>query len=354
MSDEEKKLVDSYAKMHSMSLSEAFKTALFEKIEDEYDLKVYNDAHAEYVENGCKYYTRIFHSIFYTAFLHFLYILCYTVPKILKGAIMPKNYKGYQVILRGKSYQLRINYKGQTYFYTYHPPEGLTPSKQRAAAEKEAARLRDLIHSGYAATVPTFREYANYVLEAKKSLALKKSTQNGYKYILRRINDEFGDHTLDQITPARLNQFYVKLKKDTKNIDSAAKAKGENLRNYLREQSITIKRLSEIASIAPNTTSLAVNGKRVSLHTTEAICSALSLNLNNYFSIINKQTTPSTETVTAHIRLINAIMNQAVREKLIETNPVEATIKPKKKNQDQTTISLEKSAKSGNVLVMSR
>lgn len=86
---------------------------------------------------------------------------------------MPKNYKGYQVILRGKSYQLRINYKGQTYFYTYHPPEGLTPSKQRAAAEKEAARLRDLIHSGYAATVPTFREYANYVLEAKKSLALK-------------------------------------------------------------------------------------------------------------------------------------------------------------------------------------
>lgn len=54
LSDEEKKLADSYAKMHSMSMSEAFKTALFEKIEDEYDIKVYNDAHAEYVENGCK------------------------------------------------------------------------------------------------------------------------------------------------------------------------------------------------------------------------------------------------------------------------------------------------------------
>lgn len=52
LSDEEKKLADSYAKMHSMSLSEAFKSALFEKIEDEYDIKVYNDAHAEYVENG--------------------------------------------------------------------------------------------------------------------------------------------------------------------------------------------------------------------------------------------------------------------------------------------------------------
>lgn len=54
LSDEEKKLADSYAKMHSMSLSEAFKTALFEKIEDEYDIKVYDDAHTEYVKDGCK------------------------------------------------------------------------------------------------------------------------------------------------------------------------------------------------------------------------------------------------------------------------------------------------------------
>ena len=54
LSDEDKKLADSYAKMHSMSLSEAFKTALFEKIEDEYDIKVYDDAHTEYVKDGCK------------------------------------------------------------------------------------------------------------------------------------------------------------------------------------------------------------------------------------------------------------------------------------------------------------
>lgn len=179
---------------------------------------------------------------------------------------MSKNYKGYQIIPRGKSYQLRINHQGQTYFHTYHPPEGLTPSKQRAAAEKEAIRLRDLICSGYAATVPTFQEYANYVLDAKKSLTLKKSTQNGYKYILRRIDDEFGNDTLDKITPARLNQFYIKLRKDTTNINSSVEAKGTLLRNYLNEQSITIKHLSEIASIASNTASLAVNGKRC-IHT---------------------------------------------------------------------------------------
>ena len=51
---EEKKLADSYAKLHSMSLGEAFKRALFECIEDEYDITVANEAYEEYVQDGEK------------------------------------------------------------------------------------------------------------------------------------------------------------------------------------------------------------------------------------------------------------------------------------------------------------
>lgn len=51
---EEKQLADSYAKIHSLSLGEAFKRALFEKIEDEYDLTVAEEAYQEYVESGYK------------------------------------------------------------------------------------------------------------------------------------------------------------------------------------------------------------------------------------------------------------------------------------------------------------
>ena len=40
LNDEEKMLADSYAKLHGMALGEAFKTALFEKIEDEYDVSL--------------------------------------------------------------------------------------------------------------------------------------------------------------------------------------------------------------------------------------------------------------------------------------------------------------------------
>ena len=44
LTDEEKQLADSYAKLHAMSVGEAFKQALFEKIEDEYDVAVADEA----------------------------------------------------------------------------------------------------------------------------------------------------------------------------------------------------------------------------------------------------------------------------------------------------------------------
>jgi len=52
LTEEERALAESYAKIHSYSLSEAFKKALFEKIEDEFDIAVYNAAYKEYEESG--------------------------------------------------------------------------------------------------------------------------------------------------------------------------------------------------------------------------------------------------------------------------------------------------------------
>ena len=54
LSVEEKALAESYARLHSLSMGEAFKRALFEKIEDEYDIAVAEEAHAEYINSGKK------------------------------------------------------------------------------------------------------------------------------------------------------------------------------------------------------------------------------------------------------------------------------------------------------------
>ena len=54
LTEEEQTLADSYAKMHSISLGEAFKSALFEKIEDEHDTVVAEEAYREYEKSGKK------------------------------------------------------------------------------------------------------------------------------------------------------------------------------------------------------------------------------------------------------------------------------------------------------------
>lgn len=54
LTKDERTLAESYAKLHSVSLGEAFKTALFERIEDEYDIALAEDAYQEYVASGCK------------------------------------------------------------------------------------------------------------------------------------------------------------------------------------------------------------------------------------------------------------------------------------------------------------
>ncbi len=55
LTDEEKSLAESYARLHSISLAEAFKRALFERIEDEYDISVADEAYREYLENPKTY-----------------------------------------------------------------------------------------------------------------------------------------------------------------------------------------------------------------------------------------------------------------------------------------------------------
>lgn len=55
LSEEERKLAESYAKIHSFSLAEAFKNALFEKIEDEYDIAIAEDAYKDYINNPKTY-----------------------------------------------------------------------------------------------------------------------------------------------------------------------------------------------------------------------------------------------------------------------------------------------------------
>lgn len=52
LTNEERALAESYAKLHSLSLGDAFKRALFDRIEDEFDVVIADEAYAEYEATG--------------------------------------------------------------------------------------------------------------------------------------------------------------------------------------------------------------------------------------------------------------------------------------------------------------
>ena len=55
LDDKDSKLIKTYAKMNNISLSDLIRTALLEKIEDEYDLKCYESAIKDYKKNPKTY-----------------------------------------------------------------------------------------------------------------------------------------------------------------------------------------------------------------------------------------------------------------------------------------------------------
>ena len=55
LSEEETVLIKNYALLHNISVSELFRQAVMEKIEDEYDLKAYEKAMSSYLANPVTY-----------------------------------------------------------------------------------------------------------------------------------------------------------------------------------------------------------------------------------------------------------------------------------------------------------
>ena len=54
INNEERAIAESYAKLHSMSIGETFKRTFFEKVEDEYNITIGEQAYNEYLKNSKK------------------------------------------------------------------------------------------------------------------------------------------------------------------------------------------------------------------------------------------------------------------------------------------------------------
>lgn len=57
MSDAEYKALEKFAKANNVSMNQAIKNAFFEKLEDEYDIEIFDKAYAEFLKDPKTYST---------------------------------------------------------------------------------------------------------------------------------------------------------------------------------------------------------------------------------------------------------------------------------------------------------
>ncbi len=173
-----------------------------------------------------------------------------------------------------------------------------------------------------------FGEYGRYIVELKfRHGELKNSTYLSDMETFPHLT-ELDGISLDKITPQMLTNIYEKL------LNSPAL----NSSRYALKRKIDPLKISGCKSksefcgkfgIAPTTFRAVIRGDNVSPQTAEKLSQALSMPISSIFTSENSGETLSPKTVIRIHALISMILNEAVKDGIIISNPAERARLPK-------------------------
>ena len=219
--------------------------------------------------------------------------------------------------------------KQQAYQTTFTSDPKKSPSANQKALNRFVYDFEQRCKSG-AVTLERrkFGEYARYIIDLKRRhSALKNSTAERYLSLLPHLTDIDG-LTLDKIKPQTLTNLYEKLLKSHA-IDSD---------RYILRRSIDPLKTAKCSSkaaftkqsgIAHTTLNALLNGDRVTRATAEKLSSALSMPISSLFSLEKSEHTLSPKTVRELHVLISSVLDEAMRDGMIVSNPAERARLPK-------------------------
>ncbi|MDI3537684.1 MAG: integrase [Eubacteriaceae bacterium] len=233
---------------------------------------------------------------------------------------------------RGNSYRIvvsggfDVNGKRIKQSMTYKPPEGLSPTKLKKEVEKVAREFEEKCNLGYVMDsnikLIDFIElwFKNYV--GNKNLS--PVTVRGYQNESVKIIEELGHLKIGEITPKHVQDFYAKVKSGT-GMRGGEKFKATP--EYLKiVATMKQKQISEKASINDDALRRIKKGGNTNRDIAEKIAVAIGENFDNLFISTNPGKEVSNDTVLHYHKLLNNIMNTAVKWGVIAFNPIEKRV----------------------------
>lgn len=248
----------------------------------------------------------------------------------------------------GVSYKITVtkgrdhNGRQMRHYLTWIPNPKMTERQIEKALQKAAFEFEQKIEKGFAVdNRQTFSEYARYVIRLKELSGKKRRTIESYTDLLKRIDPAIGHIKVTDLRPQHLNLFYKNLKEDGIR-DTVAKAQAkQNLDELLKRNNLTKNAVAAAAGISSATLLSAVKGNTIQLPKAQAICEALGIPLDEWFSV-EKDTRPlSNKTVIEYHRFISAVLAQAEKEMIVEYNAAEKAAPPQSDTPEAQTFQPE-------------
>ncbi len=215
------------------------------------------------------------------------------------------------------------------HYKTWTPPAGMSPTRADKEAQKVAIQFETELEQGFQTDKKwTFTDYANYVIALKESNGAKHNTVRGYRDLLRRIDQVFGNVKLIDLRPQHLNRFYKSLQDSSARL-SIVKAKGKpDLAEKIKAAGMTREALGKAASVSHTTVTQACRGEAINGEKAVAIAETLHLPLDELFDLSKNCKPLSNKTVLEYHRFIHTVLNQAEREMLVPYNAAEKASPP--------------------------
>jgi len=213
---------------------------------------------------------------------------------------------------------------------TFTLPESMTENQMNKEINKLSVLFEKEVKSNYYLDSDkiTFAEFAHRWLSdyAEKELAPK--TVNRYMMLLERINQSLGDLRLCKIQPLHINKFMSNLSENGIRNDYKYIMSEKYIAHFKEHR----KKLSG-AEVDSRTISNILKGHPTDKNTAQRISDVTNISTSVLFSPFSTKEKLSSQTLLHHFKLLNTILNTAVRWNLLQDNPAKRVNPPRVEQQ---------------------
>lgn len=233
-------------------------------------------------------------------------------------------------------------------YKTFTPPADMNKREIKKEMERIKVELGDSVtNTNSHASRQSFAGYAKELIDRReRSGEYKSRTATGYRRLLDRIMDDFGNLPMNEITPETIEAFYDRLRREgSRKRMETIRANTEIVERAMEATGITGAELARQCKISKSSMSKAIHGAPTTRATAQKVAKVLAEDVNELFQITGIHGGLSEKTVLLYSHFIGGVFRSAVKKGIVKDNPVDRADRPEAENKEVASIQPEELAR---------